>query len=94
MTICQRCWDAANGSDQGSILVCSSCGQGPVSVYNTSKPLDRQSVVKHKTPGAKAGDFDYWCLGSKWPPRVQTGHDFCDGCPCQHRPKGSWNQRP
>ena len=93
MPICEHCLLAASGEDWGPVPVCSECDNGPISVYNSKRPIETQSVVKHKKPGAKAGDFDYWCPGSKRPPRLQTGHDFCDGCPCQHRPPGSWNQK-
>lgn len=88
--ICKRCLDAASGADFGPIPVCSVCGQGPMYVYSDAKPLAEQSVVKHKreVPSGKV-----WCEGSKRPPRLSTGHDFCNGCPCQHRPPGSWNQR-
>jgi hypothetical protein len=88
--ICDRCRDAADGVDFGPVPVCSHCGQGPVCVYNDSKPVEKQSVVKHKTPGVEPGDSRYWCPGSKQPPRLSTGHDFCNGCACQHRPPGSW----
>lgn len=88
MPICNRCREAAEGLDFGPVDVCSVCGQGPISLYDNGK------VRKHKKPGSKPGQSDYWCRGSKRPPRESTGHDFCDGCPCQHRPKGSWNQRP
>lgn len=27
-----------------------------------------------------------WCAKGK--------HKKCDDCPCQHKPKGSWNARP
>lgn len=87
--ICQNCLDAASGIAP-EIPVCSVCGNGPVSVYNDARPTKEQSVVKHKKPGAKAGHWDYWCTGSKKPPRWQTAHDFCNGCPCQHRPSGAW----
>lgn len=90
MPICERCALAASGEDFGPVPVCSVCEQGPVSVYNSAKPIEQQSVVKHKFPGKIVGDFDYWCLGSTQPPKEQTGHDFCNGCPCQHRPPGAW----
>lgn len=90
MSVCEPCKDAADAVDFGPILVCSVCGQGPVSVYNTARPLAEQSVVKHKSPGKRAGQQGYWCEGSKQPPREQSGHDFCRGCACQHRPPGSW----
>lgn len=88
--ICSRCAEVADGVDPGPVAVCSECGIGPVYVYNDAKPVERQSVRKHARPGAKAGDFDYWCRGSKRPPHLQTGHDFCNGCTCQHREPGSW----
>lgn len=91
MPICRPCAEAADGTDGvGPIPVCSECGQGPVSVYNDARPLEEQSVVKHRKPGKRVGDADYWCPGSTKPPRIQTDHDFCNGCPCAHKPKGSW----
>lgn len=83
--ICDRCRDAADGVDFGPVPVCSTCGRGPIAVYNDAKPVDEQSVVVHKSP-----NFGIRCQGSKRPPRLSTGHDFCNGCSCQHRPRGSW----
>lgn len=84
--ICSRCADAADGVDFGPVPVCSACGVGPVSVYRTDVPLAEQKVVRHKYGLV-------WCEGSSKPPRLQTGHEFCNGCSCQHRPRDSWNQR-
>lgn len=89
MSICRPCAEAADGVDLGPIPVCQECGQGPVYVYNDARPLYEQSVVKHKSPGAPVGDPDYWCVGSTRPPRLSTGHDFCNGCPCHHYPPGT-----
>lgn len=61
--------------------VCSVCGS-PRAVYNDDKSVAEQSVVFHKNGWER-------CDGSKRPP-VLT-HVGCNGCPCQHRPKGSWN---
>lgn len=81
--ICDRCREAADGRDLGPVPVCSVCGQGPIAVYNNARTFQTQSVVRHKFGLV-------WCEGSKKPPRLSTGHDFCNGCPCQHRPRGSW----
>lgn len=84
MPVCEPCRDAADGLDPGPIPVCSHCGQGPVRLYRTDVPLVEQSVVRHMWHDRE------WCPGSKKPPRMATSHDHCDGCPCQHKPRGSW----
>ncbi len=85
--ICTRCAEAADGVDFGPVPVCSGCGQGPISVYNDARPVEEQSVVVHQKDGWR-------CPGSKRPPRLSTGHDFCKGCDCQHAPKGSYRGKP
>lgn len=91
MPICIHCRKAAAGT--GPIVRhCLICGAPGVGVYTDAVPLNEQRVVRHKreiTGGSKI-----WCEGSLAPPVLKDGHDYCDGCPCQHRPKGSWNQRP
>lgn len=89
--ICTKCAEAADGVDFGPVRVCSVCGQGPIAVYNDAKPLDRQSAVRHKAPDPQDPNSGYqvWCPGSKLPPQYQSGHDFCKGCDCQHKPPGS-----
>lgn len=81
--ICSRCAEAADGVDFGPVEVCSICGQGPVAVYNYEKPVDQRSVVRHKR---EVAGVKIWCEGSRRPPRLQTSHDFCNGCDCQHKP--------
>lgn len=82
MPICRPCRQAAQG--KGDLLACSVCGKRGVSVYRTDVPLAEQSVFFHKAAGFR-------CDGSGRPPVVSTFHDYCDGCPCQHKPRGSWN---
>jgi hypothetical protein len=84
MSICGPCRQAA---DRPRLNFCSVCKR-PASVYATEIPIEQQSVVVHKNKltGTR-------CLGSTEAP--VTGHELCrDRCPCQHRPPGSWNQRP
>lgn len=84
MTVCQPCREAADGTHPET-LVCSVCGS-PRAVYNSDRPLGEQSVVVHKNGWER-------CPGSTEPPKVRTGHDKCNGCPCQHRERGSWRGR-
>lgn len=87
MPICDRCRDAAAGYDFGPVPCCSICGIGPVTLYRSDVPLAEQKVVRHKR---EVAGVKIWCEGSSRPPEMQTGHDFCNGCPCQHREPGSW----
>jgi hypothetical protein len=84
--ICKPCADAADGVDFGPIPVCSICDNGPVYVYNDARPVEEQSVVRHQR---EVAGVKIWCEGSKRPPRLSTGHDFCNGCDCAHKPVGS-----
>jgi hypothetical protein len=84
--ICKPCADAADGVDFGPIPVCSICDNGPVYVYNDARPVEEQSVVRHQR---EVAGVKIWCEGSKRPPRLSTGHDFCTGCDCAHKPVGS-----
>lgn len=83
--ICEPCASAADGADLGPAdPVCSACGLLPVALYGNGtvrfhKFRPPTSVTKVKCPGT--GE----------PPRLlRTGHDFCNGCSCQHKPPGSW----
>lgn len=84
MSVCGPCKGAADGTRPARI-VCSVC-KSPRRVYNDARPTGEQSVVVHKVGWER-------CLGSTEPPLILTGHDDCKGCPCQHKPKGSWNGR-
>lgn len=86
--ICDRCADAADGVDFGPVPVCSECGVGPIFVYRTDVPLEEQKVVFHKHRSLGSGR-KVKCPGTGKPPRLQTGHDFCKGCDCKHKPVGS-----
>lgn len=101
MPICKPCLFAAEQDYQW--LACSACGRAAV-VYNDAPPVAERSVVVHKvdilyTEYRVGEPVRQWygrqrCIGSTRPPVYKTGHDACEGCPCQHRPRGSWNQRP
>lgn len=84
MTICDACARAAAG--EGAVLrYCRNCGKQS-SVYATDVPVSEQRVVVHKHANTRIR-----CQGSRKPPVYRSVlHDWCDGCPCQHRPPGSW----
>lgn len=86
MTICEHCAAAAEG--QGPRLAyCRTCGRR-AKVYRDDAPEDEQAVVVHKHSNTRVR-----CQGSRKPPVFKhVGHEWCDGCPCQHRPSGSWNK--
>lgn len=88
MPICTPCRRAAEGTS-AVVRHCSECDREGVSVYATEVPLAEQKVVFHKriTDALEYGR----CPGSGRPPVIRDGHDRCDGCPCQHKPRGSWN---
>jgi hypothetical protein len=83
VSVCQSCRSAADGTDL-RIAKCSHCDRAPMAVYNDAVPEGEQKVYRHNHDGTM-------CPGSFLPPAFTSGHDYCNGCPCQHRPKGSWN---
>jgi hypothetical protein len=84
MSICDPCRRAA---DRPGFVYCPVCKRR-ATVYSTEPPREDQSIVVHKN--RQTGER---CLGSTLGPL--TGHELCkDRCPCQHRPKGSWNAKP
>lgn len=78
--ICEGCATAARG-EEPERPHCRVCKR-EVAVY---KGGDR-SIVIHGFPNTRVR-----CQGSRKPPA--TGHDLCDGCSCQHKPRGSWQNR-
>lgn len=97
MPICNACRGAAEGRVQAPC--CSACDREWVSVYRTDVPVEEQRVVFHKRDVLithhRGGERVQYterarCPGTGKPPVFRSGHDACDGCPCQHRPRGSW----
>lgn len=83
MTICQPCKDEADG-----VLfvlpeehTCSTCGR-VVKVNKGGK------LRKHYAPADSVRKYGV-CHGSMM--HLVGGHLACEGCPCMHKPKGSWN---
>jgi hypothetical protein len=87
LSICEHCRNAAEGKT-AQVAFCSVCDRGRVGIYDTSVPLPEQRVYVHKFPNTQVR-----CQGSRKPPVMKgVGHARCNGCPCQHRPSGAWNQ--
>lgn len=87
MSICKHCADAAEGKTV-ELAYCSVCDKRNVSVYATEVPVDEQRVYVHKFPNTRIR-----CQGSRKPPVYKrVGHEWCDGCPCQHKPSGAWKK--
>ena len=82
MPICDACRDASEGI--GSVPVCPACGAGPIGSYADG------GVRFHKVRPPKSVT-KVRCEGTGQPPVIRSGHDHCNGCPCQHKPRGSWN---
>lgn len=89
MPICTPCRRAAEGTS-AVVRYCSVCGRQGVSVYATEVPLEEQAVVFHKVRPSHSVT-KVRCEGTGKPPVIRDGHNRCDGCPCQHKPRGSWN---
>jgi hypothetical protein len=88
VSVCEWCRSAADGTDI-RLAKCATCGKSPVAVYRTDVPESEQSVYVHKNDATGAR-----CEGSRQPPEFTSGHDLCNGCPCQHRERGAWRGRP
>lgn len=99
MPICTPCREAAEGTEaEGPLLShCPACGRRiQLSSVRWGPEEDDQGfqvchtkLAYHKHKGRR-------CDGSGQPHvdrPAWTRHDDCDGCPCQHKPRGSWNQR-
>lgn len=99
MSICDPCKRAAELPDPPLLPHCPVCDRqigahvswGPDFDDATGLLNRHAKLVWHKrAPGLPA------CNGVGWeavyaPPKDQrSGHHDCKGCPCQHRPKGSW----
>lgn len=84
--ICEPCVEAAEGRGPRHPY-CSNCGRR-ARLYRDDVPEAEQSVYVHKHTNTRIR-----CQGSRKPPvYLHVGHEWCDGCSCQHRPSGSWNK--
>lgn len=95
MPICKACREASEGAGpKGPVLPhCPTCGRHIQVIRHyrigESPDRERERLRYHKKDGRV-------CSGTHAAPDYRPawdGHDDCDGCPCQHRPRGSWNQK-